>query len=63
MGMSHPYGGGSDADSIAVIHRAIAADVTLFDTADMYGLSEAAPAKTRKLGIGSWSTARSGVAS
>jgi aryl-alcohol dehydrogenase-like predicted oxidoreductase len=37
MGMSHPYGGGSDADSIAVIHRAIDSGVTLFDTADVYG--------------------------
>jgi len=38
MGMSAFYGGrGSDADSIAVIHRALERGVTLLDTADMYG--------------------------
>ena len=38
MGMSAFYGGrGSDAESIAVIHRALERGVTLLDTADMYG--------------------------
>ncbi|MEN5040632.1 MULTISPECIES: aldo/keto reductase [Stenotrophomonas] len=38
MGMSAFYGGrGSDAESIAVIHRALESGVTLLDTADMYG--------------------------
>ena len=38
MGMSAFYGGrGSDADAIAVIHRALERGVTLLDTADMYG--------------------------
>jgi aryl-alcohol dehydrogenase-like predicted oxidoreductase len=37
MGMSEFYGAGDDAESIAVIHRAIELGVTLIDTADMYG--------------------------
>ena len=38
MGMSAFYGGrGGDAESIAVIHRALELGVTLLDTADMYG--------------------------
>ena len=37
MGMSWAYGSGDDAESIRVIHRAIEAGVTLFDTADAYG--------------------------
>ncbi|MBP3983951.1 aldo/keto reductase [Pseudoxanthomonas helianthi] len=38
MGMSAFYGGrGDDAESIAVIHRALDRGVTLLDTADMYG--------------------------
>lgn len=37
MGMSAFYGGGDDAQSIAVIHRALDMGVTLFDTAEMYG--------------------------
>jgi aryl-alcohol dehydrogenase-like predicted oxidoreductase len=38
MGMSAFYGGrSSDAESIAVIHRALERGVTLLDTADMYG--------------------------
>ncbi len=38
MGMSAFYGGRQDdASAIAVIHRALDAGVTLFDTADMYG--------------------------
>ena len=42
MGMSAFYGGGDDAQSIAVIHRALDMGVTLFDTADVYsdGASE-----------------------
>jgi aryl-alcohol dehydrogenase-like predicted oxidoreductase len=37
MGMSEFYGPGDDAESIAVIHRAIDQGVTFIDTADMYG--------------------------
>ena len=37
MGMSEFYGKGDDAESIAVIHRALERGVTLLDTADMYG--------------------------
>ena len=38
MGMSEFYGPGDEAESIAVIHRAIDLGVTFFDTADMYGV-------------------------
>ncbi len=37
MGMSDFYGARDDEESIATIHRAIDAGVTLLDTADMYG--------------------------
>ena len=37
MGMSEFYGPRDDAESIAVIHRAIDLGVTFIDTADMYG--------------------------
>ena len=37
MGMSEFYGKGDDAESLAVIHRALELGVTLFDTSDMYG--------------------------
>lgn len=37
MGMSAFYGGGDEAQSIAVIHRALDVGVTLLDTAEMYG--------------------------
>jgi aryl-alcohol dehydrogenase-like predicted oxidoreductase len=37
MGMSEFYGTGDEAESIATIHRALDAGVTLLDTADMYG--------------------------
>jgi aryl-alcohol dehydrogenase-like predicted oxidoreductase len=37
MGMSEFYGPSDDAQSIAVIHRALDLGVSLFDTADMYG--------------------------
>jgi len=38
MGMSDFYGPAEDSRSIEVIHRALALGVTLFDTADMYGV-------------------------
>ena len=38
MGMSHAYGAAQDeAQSIALIHRAVDLGVTLFDTAEVYG--------------------------
>jgi aryl-alcohol dehydrogenase-like predicted oxidoreductase len=37
MGMSEFYAGGSEAESIATIHRALERGVTFLDTADMYG--------------------------
>lgn len=38
MGMSEFYSGRDDeAESITTIHRALELDVTLLDTADMYG--------------------------
>src|SRR5712691_11240195 len=37
MGMSEFYGSTDDAESIATIHAALDAGVTLLDTADMYG--------------------------
>src|SRR5262245_22517752 len=37
MGMSEFYGPSDDAQSIAVIHRALELGVDFFDTADMYG--------------------------
>jgi aryl-alcohol dehydrogenase-like predicted oxidoreductase len=36
--MSDFYGGGSEPESVATIHRAIDLGVTFFDTADMYGV-------------------------
>jgi len=38
MGMSEFYGPGDDAQSLAVLERALELGVTLFDTADMYGM-------------------------
>ncbi len=37
MGMSHGYGESDDAQSVATIHRALEAGVTLLDTSDFYG--------------------------
>src|SRR5579883_2896467 len=37
MGMSEFYGRADEAESIAVIHRAIDLGITFFDTADVYG--------------------------
>jgi aryl-alcohol dehydrogenase-like predicted oxidoreductase len=38
MGMSQSYGTGDDKESIATLHRAVELGITLFDTADVYGL-------------------------
>ena len=37
MGMTHAYGVGDEAESIATIHRALDCGVTLLDTAEIYG--------------------------
>jgi aryl-alcohol dehydrogenase-like predicted oxidoreductase len=37
MGMSFAYGSADDAESIAVIHRALDLGITLLDTAEIYG--------------------------
>ena len=38
MGMSEFYGKGDEAESVAVIHRALDLGITFFDTADIYGI-------------------------
>jgi aryl-alcohol dehydrogenase-like predicted oxidoreductase len=38
MGMSQSYGPGNEEESISTLHRAAELGVTLFDTADGYGL-------------------------
>ena len=38
MGMSGMYGPSDDAESIATIHAALDAGITLFDTGDFYGM-------------------------
>jgi len=38
MGMSGMYGAADEKESIATIHAAIEAAVTLFDTGDFYGM-------------------------
>jgi aryl-alcohol dehydrogenase-like predicted oxidoreductase len=39
MGMTHAYGTGDEAESIATIHRALDCGVTMLDTAEVYGPS------------------------
>jgi len=41
MGMSDLYGAADDAESIATIHAALDAGVTLLDTGDYYGILRA----------------------
>ena len=38
MGMSDLYGPADDAESIATIHAALDAGITLLDTGDFYGM-------------------------
>ncbi|HMZ49220.1 MAG TPA: aldo/keto reductase, partial [Flavobacteriales bacterium] len=38
MGMSDLYGAGDDAESIATIHAALDAGITLLDTGDYYAM-------------------------
>ena len=38
MGMSDLYGASDDAESIATIHAALDAGITLIDTGDYYGM-------------------------
>ncbi len=38
MGMSQSYGQGSDEESVSTLHRAVEMGITLFDTADVYGM-------------------------
>jgi len=45
MGMTHAYGTGDEAESIATIHRALDCGVTLLDTAEVSG-----PHTNEKLG-------------
>jgi pyridoxine 4-dehydrogenase len=40
MGMSGTYGSTDDAESVATIHAALDADVTLIDTGDFYGMGQ-----------------------
>ncbi|MDT3680348.1 MAG: aldo/keto reductase [Burkholderiaceae bacterium] len=37
MGMTHAYGAGDEAESLATIHRALELGCTFFDTAEFYG--------------------------
>lgn len=40
MGMSDFYGATDDAESIATIHAALEAGITLFDSGDFYGMGQ-----------------------
>ena len=51
MGMSDFYGAFDDAENIVVINRAIDSGVTLFDTADMYGIGRNEKLLGRALGV------------
>ena len=58
MGMSEFYGPRDDSESLATIHTAIDAGVTLIDTADMYGpftneelIGKAIRGRHRQLGL------------
>ena len=46
MGMSDLYGPVDEAESIATIHAALDAGVTLLDTGDFYGMGVLPPSRT-----------------
>ena len=49
MGMSDLYGPADDTESIATIHAALDAGITLLDTGDYYGSRESGPRSRARL--------------